>query len=367
MPTVSVIIPSYNHEKFVGECIQSALNQTFQDFEIIITDDGSTDRTVEIIENIKDPRITLFKHTKNQGVCVAANNCISHARGKYIAWLSSDDIWYPEKLAVQVKYLDEHPEIAVVFGKVEWIDREGDPIKNSQFPYANVFEVENRTRFEWLNHFFLKGNCLSLPCSLIRANYFAEVGTFDRTYANIQDLDLWVRICLKANIHILDQKLIQNRWISDESNASGDNIRTRIRVRFEHKQSLNHYLQIRNPKELLLIFPFASNYGEVLSDTIPYYLGRIAIDDGSDFKMLWGLDVIYGLLQNKKTAKILDDKCNFNYLDFIKLTGMCDTFRITNNQLQPLIKVSAFRRFLSASKERIMKILKIIFQPFGRV
>jgi GT2 family glycosyltransferase len=367
MPTVSVIIPSYNHEKFIGACIQSALNQTFQDFEIIITDDGSSDRTVEVIESFRDPRITLFKHTKNQGVCVAANNCISHARGKYIAWLSSDDEWYPEKLAVQVKYLDEHSEIAVVFGKVDWIDEYGNPIKNSQFPYMNVFEVENRSRFEWLNHFFLKGNCLSLPCSLVRTEYLAEVGMFDRTFANIQDFDLWIRICHKANIHILDQKLIKNRWISEESNASGDNIKTRIRVRFEHKQSLNHYLQISNPDELLLIFPFASKYGEVITDTIPYLLGRIAIDDGLDFKMLWGLDVIYGLLQNEKTAQILDDKCNFTCLDFIKLTGKCDTFRITVNQAQPYIKVSAFRRFLSASKQYITEIFKIILQLFGRV
>ncbi|HSE39385.1 MAG TPA: glycosyltransferase family 2 protein, partial [Acidobacteriota bacterium] len=98
MPTVSVIIPSYNHERFVQECIQSVLNQTFQDFEIIITDDASIDRTVEIIEQFDDPRIKLFKHSINQGVSIAANNCIKHAKGKYIAWLSSDDAWYSEKL-----------------------------------------------------------------------------------------------------------------------------------------------------------------------------------------------------------------------------------------------------------------------------
>ena len=117
MPTVSVIIPSYNHERFVGACIQSALNQTFQDFEIIITDDGSTDRTVKVIENFKDPRITLFKHIRNQGVCVAANNCINHARGKYIAWLSSDDEWYPEKLGVQVKISRRAPRGSRCFWK----------------------------------------------------------------------------------------------------------------------------------------------------------------------------------------------------------------------------------------------------------
>ena len=139
MPTVSVLIPSYNHEKFVRECIQSVLNQTFQDFEIIITDDGSTDHTTDVIESFDDPRIKLFKFHKNQGATVAANNCIRHATGKYIAMLSSDDAWYPQKLAVQVKYLDTHPKVAVVFGKVDWINEFGDLIRDINFPYKNTF------------------------------------------------------------------------------------------------------------------------------------------------------------------------------------------------------------------------------------
>jgi glycosyltransferase involved in cell wall biosynthesis len=327
MPTVTVIIPSYNHEKFVSECIQSVLNQTFQDFEIIITDDGSSDRTVEIIESFDDPRIQLFKHSKNRGVCVAANNCLMHASGKYIAWLSSDDAWCPEKLEVQVKYLDEHPDIAVVFGKVDWIDEYGNIIKH--FPYMDVFNVENRTRFEWLRHFFYEGNCLSLPCSLVRKECYAEVGMFDPAFANIPDFDLWVRICLRYDIKILDQKLLHNRWIGNESNASGDNVKNRIRVRFEYRQLLNHYLKITNPDELLLVFPDAIKYGEVITDTIPYFLGRIAIASNWDFKMLWGLDTIYALFRDEKTVGILEDKCNFTYLDFIKLAGECDTFRIT--------------------------------------
>src|SRR5215207_6745619 len=157
MPSVSVIIPAYNHEKFVAECIQSVLNQTFQDFEIIITDDASTDRTVEIIESFDDSRIKLFKHSKNQGVSIAANNCILHAGGRYIAWLSTDDAWYPEKLEIQVRYLDEHPEIGGAFGKAAWIDESGNLITDNSFPYLDVFNVPNRSRVEWLRYFFLTG------------------------------------------------------------------------------------------------------------------------------------------------------------------------------------------------------------------
>jgi glycosyltransferase involved in cell wall biosynthesis len=168
MPIVSVIIPSYNHEAYIAECINSVLNQTFQDFEIIITDDASTDRTVQVIERFNDPRIKLFKHSINKGASVATNNCIRQSKGKYIAMLSSDDAWYPNKLDIQVKYLDTHPKIGAVFGKADWIDETGAIIKSRHFPYMDVFNVRNRSRFEWLNHFFNKGNCLCHPCSLVR-------------------------------------------------------------------------------------------------------------------------------------------------------------------------------------------------------
>lgn len=358
MPTVSVIIPSYNHERFVQECIQSVLNQTFQDFEIIITDDASIDRTVEIIEQFDDPRIKLFKHSINQGVSIAANNCIKHAKGKYIAWLSSDDAWYSEKLEVQVRYLDEHPKTGVVFGKVDWIDEFGNLITDSSFPYLNVFEVQNRIRHEWLSYFFLTGNCLSLPSSLVRAQCFDAVGLFDPTYAKLLDLDLWIRVCFQYDIVVLDQKLIRNRWISDDSNASGNTLVNRIQIRFEYKHLLNHYLRIKKPDELLAIFPDAGQYGELTQETIPYILGRIAISDNLDFKTLWGLDTIYSLLQDKNTAQTLEKKCKFTYLDFLRLSSNHDAFNLyAVGQLAE--KEQMIKTFLDqlAEKEQMIKTL----------
>ena len=109
MPKVSIIIPSYNHEKYIRECLQSALNQDYQDFEIIITDDGSSDRSVEIIKEFTDPRIHLFVHPHNQGACVTMNHCLEQAKGEYIGVLNSDDAWEPTKLGKQVRLLDKEP------------------------------------------------------------------------------------------------------------------------------------------------------------------------------------------------------------------------------------------------------------------
>jgi len=332
MPTVSVIIPSYNHEKYVRECIQSVLDQTFQDFEIIITDDCSTDRTVEIIESFKDPRISFFQHSTNKGVSVTANDCLMHASGKYVAWLSTDDAWYPEKLAVQVGYLEQHPYIATIFGKVEWVDEFGNPM-DEQFPYLHVYDVENRNRHEWLRQFFMIGNCLSLPSSLVRRECFSEVGMFDPVFAGVPDLDLWVRICLKYDIMIMDQKLIRNRWISDESNASGNTIKNVIRNRFEFRYILDQYLKINKPDELLTIFPDAIQYGTITTETIPYFLARLAIASKLDYKMLWGMDIIHRLIQDEKIAHLLEDKYGFSSLEFIKLLRQCDPFRLEERQL----------------------------------
>ena len=114
MPTVSVILTSYNHEKYLRSSIDSVLAQTYTDFELVIVDDASADRSWEIIESYDDPRIVKVRHTEN--VLFYANPTIQQlTRGKYIAIQHSDDIWEPEKLARQVAYLDRRPECGAAF------------------------------------------------------------------------------------------------------------------------------------------------------------------------------------------------------------------------------------------------------------
>lgn len=98
IPTVSVVIPTYNRAHLVGRAIQSVLNQTYQDFEIIVVDDGSTDNTEEVVKSFNDPRIRYIRHDQNRGGSAARNTGIKMARGEYIAFQDSDDEWLPEKL-----------------------------------------------------------------------------------------------------------------------------------------------------------------------------------------------------------------------------------------------------------------------------
>lgn len=104
---VSVIMPAYNVENYIGEAIQSVLNQTYQKFELIIVDDGSTDETWEIIQSFNDPRIIQVRHPQNKGVAEARNTALKAAKGKWVALIDSDDIWLPERLEKLIKILEE--------------------------------------------------------------------------------------------------------------------------------------------------------------------------------------------------------------------------------------------------------------------
>lgn len=124
MPAISAVMPVYNGERYVEETIDSVLNQTYDDFEFIIVNDGSTDKTREIIEAYKDERIRLYNLDRNRGVGFASNYGVHKAQGKYIARVDSDDLYHPDRFLLQKKYLDENPDIALVKSLVEYFGDE---------------------------------------------------------------------------------------------------------------------------------------------------------------------------------------------------------------------------------------------------
>src|SRR5262249_35270201 len=125
LPKVTVVIPVYNREKYVRDAIDSILVQTFPDFELLVIDDGSTDRSREVVQSYHDPRIHLVCNGTNLGVPKTRNLGIQLARGEYLAFLDSDDWAYPERLGKQVAFLDSHPDYAAVGAWIAWMDEEG--------------------------------------------------------------------------------------------------------------------------------------------------------------------------------------------------------------------------------------------------
>jgi teichuronic acid biosynthesis glycosyltransferase TuaG len=121
---VSVIIPMYNSSKYIKECVQSVLNQTYKNIELIIVDDMSSDNSVEIVEQFKDDRIKLIKLSKNVGAALARNKGIDNATGEYICFLDSDDYWVLDKLERQVKFIEEN-DYAFIYSDYAYLNLDG--------------------------------------------------------------------------------------------------------------------------------------------------------------------------------------------------------------------------------------------------
>lgn len=191
MPKVSVIIPTYNCEKYICEAIDSVLNQTFQDFEIIVVNDGSTDNTKDVLAKYNG-RIRYF-YQENKGVSSARNMGIKEANGEYIAFLDSDDMWLKDKLKTQVKILDSRSEVTLVYGRAKRIDQHGIVLDIK--PTYPAIDAEG----------LLEGNRISTMTVMARKACFEEVGLFDKTIIVGEDTDMWIRIALRYKIVFLNE------------------------------------------------------------------------------------------------------------------------------------------------------------------
>lgn len=207
MPKVTVLLTSYNHADYIKESIESVLSQTFKDFELLVVDDCSQDNSFEIINSFNDARLTAVRNEKNMGPEYAFDLLHKTARGEYIAIADSDNLWKPEKLQKQVDFLDAHKEYAAVFTRVDFIDREGNSNSTSQAQRYNVFNVENRSRQDWLRRFFFDGNCLCHPSVLIRREAYKECSMLADGLWQLPDFYKWIKLCLKKEIFVLDEPL----------------------------------------------------------------------------------------------------------------------------------------------------------------
>lgn len=200
-PKVSIIIPAYNTRHFLPQTVSSALSQTWQDFELLIVDDGSTDGTGQWVAEQTDPRIHLVRQP-NQGAAAARNTGIKHAKGKYIAFLDADDLWEVDKLKKQVAVLDSLSEVGLVHTAIHYIDENGDSINRilGVRGEGNVWRevvTDNPVR------------CGSTP--LIRRECFDKLGVFDTSLSFAEDWEMWIRIARHYQFATINEPLVAYR------------------------------------------------------------------------------------------------------------------------------------------------------------
>ena len=330
MPSVTVILTSYNHEQYVRDAIDSVLNQSFTDFELIILDDASSDGSWKLIREFSDDRIRAFRYDKHTGGTVGANNVIAElASGQFIAIHHSDDIWEPDKLEKQVGFLERHSDIAAVFTKATIIREDGSPLIDRNHYYWDIFEEENKTRHEWLRFFFRTGNALCHPSVLIRKSCYERVGLFKLGLWQLQDMDLWIRVCLSHEIYVLPEKLIRFRMRGNDANVSGNRADTRIRTAYEIYNLLQNYRKLTNLPDLIKVFPSAREYDRDDRTDMSFALGMIALEELSHpATRLFGQELLFEALSDPNRAENIKDQYNFDEVSFSTLTGRHDIFSI---------------------------------------
>lgn len=199
MPRVSVIIPTYNREHIVLNAIQSVIDQTFKDFEIIVVDDGSKDRAEETVKNKYGDKIHYF-YQMNKGVPAARNQGIKIARGEYIAFLDDDDIWLPEKLRHQVTLLDSYLNVGLVYTNYYKVQSG----KKSANTYFDIFRPY---RGRVLRELYKKNNIC--PSSVVlRKKCIDKVGLFDESLSQAEDYDLWLRLAVHYDFDFIEKPLV---------------------------------------------------------------------------------------------------------------------------------------------------------------
>ncbi|MGE0132760.1 MAG: glycosyltransferase family 2 protein [Blastocatellales bacterium] len=202
MPDVSVIVPAYNHARYVGEAIESALSQTLPPREVIVVDDGSTDSTPEALDRYKD-RIKIIRQS-NQGVAAARNNGVAAAAGGWLAFLDADDVWMPRKLERQWQCFADDPGLGLVHCGVIEIDAEGRPLRNKTDGMSGWVA---REMLIFQRPVILGGG----SGAMIPREVFQKVSGFDGGLSTSADWDLYYRIASRWRIGFVDEPLLQYR------------------------------------------------------------------------------------------------------------------------------------------------------------
>ncbi|MEN8129860.1 MAG: glycosyltransferase [Pseudomonadota bacterium] len=282
-PVVCVIIPAYNRVEYIDQTISSVLEQTYSHVDLIVVDDGSTDGTLERIQTYGD-RLTLLTHENcaNKGQSASLNLGLKAARGEYIAVLDSDDYWHPDKLDVQVGYLERNPGIGLLYTNGYAVDSDGNII----YPMYPDDHRENNDP----NNVLLDCYILLPQNSLVRKSVYNSVGHFEESYRAAQDHDMLIRISENTQFAYLPDRLFYYR-VHDDS-ISGKNQKVRWK---------NGFRILANAAAR---YPYRASTIRKRKAVLNYRLGSCSIEDGEYLKSI-GYMIKAFSLDPKRSLRII--------------------------------------------------------------
>lgn len=213
LPIISIVLPTYNRAKTISRAINSVLEQTYQDYEIIIVDDASEDETKGIVKGFRDEKIRYIQCKQNKGPGAARNLGIQESRGKYIAFQDSDDEWFPEKLEKQISvFLTAEPELGVVYSDMTRVTKDGTELyyKSPTIQQGSIIDPDTK-------YYAVHG--IGIQSTLIRKECFEKAGYFNENFLRFEDGELFIRLSQHYRFHYLSEALVkyyESPWLPSD-------------------------------------------------------------------------------------------------------------------------------------------------------
>lgn len=248
-PVVSIIIPCYNHEKYIEECILSVVNQTYKNIELIVIDDGSKDNSPAILEKLQRQYGFFLEVQSNRGISKTLNKAIrNYSHGKYIAGCGSDDYLALDRIERQVRYMETHPYCDMSFGKVYMVDEKSKIIENRVI-FKPFPEAEKNVTFDFL----LDNNCIPSLTTMITREMWDKCGGYNENMS-IEDYDLWLKAAYYGKVVYLNEFFSYYRW-------HGDNESTRVlKIYTETWELIQSWKDKMTPEVARRILPRRDSY-----------------------------------------------------------------------------------------------------------
>lgn len=350
--TVSVLIPYYNDRDYLGQAIESVLNQTYQDFELILVNHATTDDCREIAHSYQDPRIKHIDMDQNYGAGTGliVIEFLKQAKGKYIKLFCADDVMYPNCLEDMANYMESHPQIDFAFGDVEHIDEKNKSLKKSWFTSRYKFSLENNET-DCLYEYFNGYSILPYIGSFIKRDALNSID-IDKSFIMVFDMSLWVKLLIKGyKIGYYTKYIAGYRIHGNQMSSSKKQDLVFRRCKFEFCTYMKAFFQISDTNKLRKMFnnnKWIQTITDLTLEDLQFIMAFEMLTNTNETIRDIGYNYIYECLHNDTTRKYLEKKFNFGIQDFraIYSRGFNYDFSIAQNLKLSQITYIFFKKLI---------------------
>lgn len=396
-PLVSIIMPCYNHEKYVEQAIKSVIAQTYENIEFIVCDNGSTDKSYDIIKSYDD-YIDKIIHLDKNDINLAGERLRAAARGEYIAFMTSDDVWESNKIEKQMNIITEKKDIKACF---TWAYVGDEDLRN--LSVSNIFNYKNRSRYEWLRVLLTECNHFAYPSVVIEKKAYFDALDELKAFYQLSDAYLWILILLKYEIYIIESPLVYFRMHpkGENSNMSTVDSKSVIRTENEHAIIIKETISQMDEKLFAKVFSEYLILDDVSGTNLIcekfFVLKKIAENKKSLRQQVIEYYYENAYFDSKKSdfIKILQKNYNYSYLDFqeycadngsakcllleMQIENMQEyaekqrmfvnalKFAIGKNELDKKIKKSYRKYILNTVSGETIEITKLMYTCVGKI